>query len=137
MNTLSTRLSRVSPWARGMALASLAAGAWALSTGMSQAHASDVYWSIGVGGPGVRISASNAPAPVARPPVNVYPAAVYPAAVYPAPVYPANVYPARPVVVATAPQYVVTQPVVVMQPPVVVAPPRVVYRPHRHHYYRY
>ncbi|MBA4262998.1 MAG: hypothetical protein C0443_13510 [Comamonadaceae bacterium] len=66
MNTITYRtvLSRSSAWARGLTLATLAAGAWALSAG--QVHArdgNDVYWSIGVHQPGVSVGVSNAPPP--------------------------------------------------------------------------
>ncbi len=93
MNTLSPSLHRTSAWARGLAAVSLVAGAWALSTAASQAHARDVYWSVGVNSPGVSIGASNAP-------VVVQPAPVYyhrpPAVVYGPPVVYA---PPRPVVI--------------------------------------
>ena len=68
MTTLLPSLSRTSPLARSLALVSLAAGAWALTAGMSQAHARDVFWSVGVNGPGVTIGASNAPVVVHQPP---------------------------------------------------------------------
>ena len=85
----------------GVALA-LMAGA-----GTAQAR-SDVYWSVGVGSPGVSVVVGNVP------PAYYGPAPVY---VQPAPVY-----------VAPRPVYVRPRPVYV-QPPAYYAPPRVVYRP--------
>ena len=81
MNTLSPSLLRTSAWVRGLAAVSLVAGAWALSTAASQAHARDVYWSVGVNGPGVTIGASNAPVVVHQPPAYYYapPVVVQPA----------------------------------------------------------
>jgi hypothetical protein len=97
--TLKTPWSRTSALARGLTLATLAAGAWALSAMGSQAHArSDVHWSIGVNSPGVVVGVSNAP-PVyyAPPPVYYGPPPVYyaPRPIYygPPPVY----YAPRPV----------------------------------------
>lgn len=77
----------------------LGAGALGMA-GAAQAR-SDVYWSVGVGSPGVSIGVANTP-PVyyAPPPVYVQPA---------------------PVVVRPRPVYVA--------PPAYYAPPRVVYRP--------
>jgi hypothetical protein len=68
MKTLSLNpsWSRSSAWARGVALASLAAGAWALSMGTAHARGdrgSDVYWSVGVSQPGVSVGVSNMPPP--------------------------------------------------------------------------
>ena len=103
MNTLSPSLQRTSVWARGLAAVSLVAGAWALSTAASQAHARDVYWSVGVNSPGVSIGASNAPVVVHQPPAYYY---------------------APPVVVQPAPVYYHRPPAVVYGPPVVYAPPR-------------
>lgn len=103
MNTLSPSLRRTSAWARGLAAVSLVAGAWALSTAASQAHARDVYWSVGVNSPGVSIGASNAPVVVHQPPAYYY---------------------APPVVVQPAPVYYHRPPAVVYGPPVVYAPPR-------------
>lgn len=77
----------------------LAAGALGLA-GVAQAR-SDVYWSIGMGSPGVSVGVSNAP------PVYYAPQSVY---VQPAPVY-----------VRPRPVYVT--------PPAYYAPPRVIYRP--------
>lgn len=104
--TLKTPWSRTSALARGLSLAALAAGAWALSTIGSQAQArSDVHWSIGVHTPGVVVGASNAP-PVyyGPPPVYYRPPPVYyqPRPIYyaPPPVYygpPPGYYAPRPV----------------------------------------
>lgn len=84
----------------------LAAGALALgalgSAGMAQAR--DVYWSVGVGSPGVAIGVGNAPPAYYAPPVYMQPAPVY---VQPHPVY--------------------------MQPPAYYGPPRG-YRPARYYY---
>lgn len=105
MNTLSPSLQRTSAWARGLAAVSLVAGAWALSTAANEAQARDVYWSVGVNGPGVTIGASNAPVVVHQPP--------------------AYYYDPRPVVVQPAPVYYHRPPpAVVYGPPVVYAPPR-------------
>ena len=101
MTTLHS-MSLLSAWrrssslARGLAMAALAASGWALSAGASQAHARDVYWSVGVNSPGVSVGVSNAPPPR----VVVHPRPVY---VEPAPVvvYPGHRHP-RPVVVAPA-----------------------------------
>ena len=98
MNTMTYRtvLARSSALARGLTLATLAAGAWGLSA--SNAHArggdNDVYWSIGVHQPGVSVGVSNAPPP--RPVVIHQPAPVVvhqpypyvrPVVVHPRPVY--------------------------------------------------
>jgi hypothetical protein len=104
MNTLSPSLQRSPAWVRGLAAVGLVAGAWALSTAASEAQARDVYWSVGVNGPGVSIGASNAPVVVQQPPAYYY-----------AP---------PPVVVQPAPVYHTRPPVVVYGPPVVYAPPR-------------
>jgi hypothetical protein len=62
LNSSSWR--RSSAWARGVALASLAAGAWALSIGTAHARGgNDVYWSVGVSQPGVSVGVSNMPPP--------------------------------------------------------------------------
>jgi len=85
--TLKTPWSRTSALARGLTIATLAAGAWALSAMGSQAHArSDVHWSIGVNTPGVVVGVSNAP-PVyyAPPPVYYAPRPVYRSGWGPAP----------------------------------------------------
>ncbi|MDO5694016.1 MAG: hypothetical protein Q4G70_16310 [Pseudomonadota bacterium] len=83
---------------RILATGLLAAGA--LGT-LGVAQARDVYWSVGVGSPGLTVGVGNAP------PVYYGPAPVY---VQPRPVY-----------VQPRPVYV--------QPPAYYAPPRVVYRP--------
>ena len=95
----------------------LLAGAVALGTlgaaGVAQAR-NDVYWSVGVGSPGVAVGVGNVP------PVYV---------VAPQPVY-----------VAPQPVYVAPQPVYVAPrhvygpPPAYYAPPRVVYRPAPYYY---
>lgn len=81
MNTMSYRtvLARSSAWAKGLTLATLAAGAWALSAGNAQARGNDdVYWSIGVGAPGVSVGVSNAPPVVVHQrPIYVEPRPVY------------------------------------------------------------
>ncbi len=84
---------------RILAIGLLATGALGLS-GAAQARGG-VYWSIGVGSPGISVGVANAP-PVyyAPPPVYVQPAPVY---LRPRPVY--------------------------VTPPAYYAPPRVVYRP--------
>ncbi len=91
--TLKTPWTRSSPLARGLTLVTLAAGAWALSSLGSTAHArGDVHWSIGVNTPGVVVGVSNAP-PVyyAPPPVYYAPRPIYyvPRPIYhvPPPVY--------------------------------------------------
>ncbi len=100
MNTMTYRtvLARSSAWARGLTLATLAAGAWGLSA--SNAHArggDDVYWSIGVHQPGVSVGVSNAP------PVVVHQRPVY---VESRPVVIHQPYPyVRPVVVHPRPVY--------------------------------
>lgn len=109
MDTLTYRsfLARSSAWARGLTLASLAVGAWALSASNAHARGSDdVYWSIGVNQPGVNVGVSNAPPPrvVYREPVVVYerPVVVH----RPAPVVIHQPYPyVRPVVVHPRPVY--------------------------------
>lgn len=94
MNTLTfnSPWSRASGWARGLTIATLAAGAWALSAVGSQAHARDnVQWSIGVNTPGVVVGVSNGPVYYGPPPVYYAPRPVYygPPPVYyaPRPVY--------------------------------------------------
>jgi len=100
MNTLTfnSPWSRASGWARGLTIATLAAGAWALSAVGSQAHARDnVQWSIGLNSPGVAVGVSNGPVYYGPPPVYYAPRPVYyaPRPVYygPPPVY----YAPRPV----------------------------------------
>nr|WP_247597014.1 hypothetical protein [Hydrogenophaga sp. PAMC20947] len=83
---------RSSALARGLAVAALAAGGWALSAGASTAQARDVYWSVGVDSPGVSVGVSNAPPPrVVVHPRPVYieqaPVVVYPGHRRPRPVY--------------------------------------------------
>lgn len=99
--SLNTPWQRSSALARGVALVSLAAGAWALSAGTAHARdGNDVYWSIGVNQPGVSVGVSNAPPPrvVYREPVVVY---------------------ERPVVVYQEPRYIYNRPVVVAPQPVI------------------
>jgi len=97
--TLKTPWSRTSALARSLTIATLAAGAWALSAVGSQAHArSDVHWSIGVHSPGVAVGVSNGPpAYYGPPPVYYAPRPIYyePRPIYygPPPVY----YAPRPV----------------------------------------
>lgn len=79
------------------------------AAGVAQAR-SDVFWSVGVGSPGVAIGVGNLP-----PPVYVAPQPVY---VAPPPVY-----------VQPRPVYVQPRPVYYGPPPAHYAPPRVVYRP--------
>ena len=69
--------------------------------GTAQAR-SDVYWSVGVGSPGVAIGVGNVPPVVVAPPVYVQPAPVY---VQPRPVYlaPGPYYATPPVVYRPAP----------------------------------
>ena len=94
----------------------LLAGAVALGTlgaaGVAQAR-NDVYWSVGVGSPGVALGVGNVP------PVYVAPQPVY---VAPQPVY-----------VAPEPVYVAPRRVY-GPPPAYYAPPRVVYRPAPYYY---
>lgn len=89
---------------RILATGLLAAGALGVA-GMAQAR--DVYWSVGVGSPGISVGVGNVP-----------------------PVY----YAPQPVYVQPAPVYVEPRPVYVA-PPVYYAPPRVRYRPAPVHYY--
>lgn len=127
MKTLSTHLQRTSALSRGLAALGLAAGVWALSVAATPAQArSDVYWSVGVNGPGVSIGASNAPVVVHQPPVYYAPPAYYHA---PRPVYyePRPVYHApRPVVIAPPVVHLPRPPALVVSPPVVYAPPVVI-----------
>ncbi len=135
MNTLLPGLQRESVMARGLIALGMVGAVWAASALGSQAHArGDVYWSIGVNGPGVSIGASNAPAVVYQPPTYYYPP--QPVVVRPPPTY---YYPPQQVVVRPPPVYY-HPPAVVYAPPVVVAPPRPVVisgygywndRPHR------
>lgn len=96
--SLSTHWSRTSALARGLALSALAAGAWALSAGLTQAHANDVYWSVGIQQPGVSVGVSSAPPVV----VHSYPVVQYRPVVVQA--YPGLQQ--RPVVVVPQPVYV-------------------------------
>lgn len=86
MTELQTYAGRLTRKARQATLAVLAAGAaWLAVPGTAEAR--DVYWSVGVGGPGVSVGVGNVPvyqAPVYQAPVYVQPAPVY---VQPAPRY--------------------------------------------------
>lgn len=98
--TLKTPWARTSGLIRGLALVTLVAGGWALSTVGSQAHAGGgVHWSIGVNTPGVAVGVSNAP-PVyyGPPPVYYEPRPIYYA---PRPIY----YGPPPVYYAPRPYY--------------------------------
>ena len=120
--SFNTPWQRSSVWARGLALVSLAAGAWGLSAGAAHARGgNDVYWSIGVSQPGVSVGVSNAPPPrvVYREPVVVY---------------------QEPRVIYREPRVVYQRPVVVERPyaygrPVVVVPAPVIYRGWGHGHY--
>jgi hypothetical protein len=105
--TYRTALARSSAWARGLTLATLAAGGWALSAGQVHARGgNDVYWSIGVQQPGVSVGVSNAPPP--RPVIIHQPAPVVIHQPYPyvRPVVVHQPYPyVRPVVVYPQPVY--------------------------------
>lgn len=100
--SFTTAWSRSSGWARGLTIATLAAGAWALSgiATQAQARGNDVYFSIGVNTPGVAVGVSNAP-----------------------PVY----YEPRPVYHAPRPIYYAPPPVYYVPPPAYYAP-RPIYR---------
>ncbi len=100
--SFTTAWSRSSGWARGLTIATLAAGAWALSgiATQAQARGNDVYFSIGVNTPGVAVGVSNAP-----------------------PVY----YAPRPVYHAPRPIYYAPPPVYYVPPPAYYAP-RPIYR---------
>ena len=103
-------------------LAALATVGLAALAGAGAAQAgSNVYWSVGVAGPGIQVGVASAPPVVAAAPVFVQPAPVF---VQPAPVW---VRPA-PVVVQPTPVWVQPAPVVYRAPRVVVPRP-VVYRP--------
>lgn len=80
------------PW---MAVA-CAAGLW-LGAGAAQAHGSNVYWSLGVGGPGVQVAVGSAPPVVTYPAVVAYP----PVLAYP----PVVMAPPRPVAYVPAAYY--------------------------------
>lgn len=49
------------------------AAALLLGTGAAQAHGDNIYWSIGVGSPGVHVGVASAPPVVAYPPVVYMP----------------------------------------------------------------
>lgn len=119
------------PVARMMGLTAVVALAWAATVAGSNAHArgqvhsenqaKDLYFSIGVTGPGVAIGASNLPPP----PVYYAPPPVY--------------YSPPPVVYSPPPVYYRPPPQVVYRPPVVVYEPypypSSVRRPHHHHHH--
>lgn len=85
------------------AVATLAVAAMGFA-GSAQAR-DDVFWSVGVGSPGVAVNVGNGFPVYSQPaPVYVQPAPVY---VQPAPVY----YQPRPVYMQSAPVYVAPQPV--------------------------
>ena len=125
--TLKRRLGRRGPWPAGALLyqetvmklvrrivtGGLIAVAGLLgAAGVAQAR-NDVYWSLGVGAPGVSVGVGNAPVYVAPQPVYVQPGPVY---------------------VQPEPYYVRPRPV--YGPPAYYAPPpRVVYRPAPGYYY--
>ncbi|WP_423454582.1 hypothetical protein [Ottowia sp. VDI28] len=116
MNQIQSRVWR--SFRRFLALGLLGAAALGASS-VAQAR-SDVYWSVGVGGPGVSVGVSNA-----RPYYAPQPVYVQPAPVYVAP---------RPVYVAPPVYY---QPGVVYRPaPVYYEPPRY-YRHGRHRHHRH
>lgn len=97
--TLKTPWSRTSALARCLTIATLAAGAWALSVVGSQAHAgSDVHWSIGVHSPGVTVGVSNGRSGYYGPPPVYY---------APRPIY----YEPRPIYYAPPPVYYQPRPV--------------------------
>ena len=79
-------------------------GAAALGASTAAQARDDIFWSVGVGGPGVSVGVSNARPYYAPAPVYVQPAPVY---VAPRPVYvaPRPVYAAPAVVYAPAPVY--------------------------------
>ena len=91
---------------RILATGLIAAGA--LGAAATAQARNDVFWSVGVGAPGVSVGIGNAPA-------------YYP----PQPVYAAP----QPVYMAPQPVYVAPQPVYVRPRPVYVAPPQVYYAP--------
>lgn len=141
----NTSPSSRSALVRGLSVAALAAVAWALSAMGSQAHARDVYFSVGVDAPGISVGVSNArrPAVVYERPI-VYERPVYydqPEVVYERP----QVIYQRPTVVYQRPQVVYERPRVVYERPVVVYRPAYGYRgydryddrrDHRHHGHR-
>ena len=105
MNQISTRVWPA--FQRFLALGVLGAAALGAAT-VAEAR-DNVYWSVGVGGPGVAVGVSNAPPPRYYAPQPVY--------VQPAPVY-----------VAPPPHYYYQRPQVVYPAPVYYGPPRY----HRH-----
>lgn len=107
---------------RLLATSLLAAGALG-TAGVAQAR--DVYWSVGVGAPGVSVGVGNAP-PVyyGPPPVYVQPAPVY--------VRPRPVYAPRPVYYGPPPVVYQPAPVYYYGPPGHYKP-RKPKKPHRHH----
>lgn len=139
---------RTSGLARGLAVAALVCGAWALSATLAPAQARDLYFSIGVNTPGVSVGVSNAPPVVYHPPAVVhypppvvhYPSPVvqYPPAVvhYPQPVvvYPAPVTYPRPVLVYPQPPALIGRPVVVAPQPIYHERPR--HPGHRYGHYK-
>jgi len=98
-------LQRFTAWTSFRRFLSLGVlGAAALGASTAAQARNDVFWSVGVGGPGVSVGVSNAPPYYAPAPVYVQPAPVYMA---PRPVYvaPRPVYHAPPVVYRPAPVY--------------------------------
>lgn len=110
-SSLKAHWARTSAWARGLSLAALATGAWAVSTVATQAHARDnnLSWSIGVSSPGVAVGVSNYP-PVYGSPYPVYEER-YPVYEERRPYY------QRPIVVQPRPVVVYPQPVYVQPRP--------------------
>ncbi|MBU0588774.1 MAG: hypothetical protein KJ852_08585 [Gammaproteobacteria bacterium] len=87
------------------AAATLGAAALAMS---GAAQAGDVYWSVGVASPGVRVGVASAPPVIYQPPVVVqhYPAPYPVYQTYPVVVQPRPVIYQQPVVVYPQPRYV-------------------------------
>lgn len=116
-------------------MAALAAVGLAMLAGAGSAQAgSNVYWSVGVAGPGIQVGVASAPPIVAAAPVFVPPTPVFmqPAPVWaqPAPVWVQPV----PVIVRPAPVWVQPAPRFVVPAPVVYRPvPRGWVRPHHPH----
>lgn len=96
------RLTGLSSFKRFLSLGLL--GAAALGASAAAQARDDIYWSVGVGTPGVSVGVSNARPYYAPAPVYVQPAPVY---VAPRPVYvaPRPIYQAPPVVYGPAPVY--------------------------------
>jgi PXPV repeat (3 copies) len=114
----SLNASRVLVSVRSVAMAGAAATLAVAALGFAgAAQARDnVFWSVGVGSPGVEFNVGNAPQVYVQPaPVYVQPAPVY---VQPAPVY----YP-RPVYVQPQPVYVQPRPVYVQPAPIIYGRP--------------